>query len=63
MSKRLSIDSLAAMYLDLEADLSDRDAVLDDVRCDACGAVVVETESELFPLACPACGHGVESGD
>ncbi len=59
MWKRISIDSSARMYYALEADLDEANAAIDEIRCSACGAEVVEAENELFKC-CSKCGHPVE---
>ena len=58
MSKRLNVDSIARMYSDEEADLSDRNAVLDEARCASCGSLLPERGDELF-LTCTSCGRVV----
>ena len=63
MNKRLSIDSLRRLYFDADPDLSEEDPGSETSRCSACGAEVPEQDGELFPIACPACGHEAEACD
>ena len=63
MSRRqLSISDILAAYSGVDDDLLDRDAALDEARCSACGAEVVETENELFKC-CASCGREIEAGE
>ena len=59
MSRRLSVDSLRKMYFGVEADLSNRNAALDEARCSACGAEVVDQKDEVF--RCCSSGHVIET--
>ena len=62
MSRRLSIDSIRRAYLPEEADLSEGNSGSGDQHCESCGALVVETEGEIFPTTCAACGHETKGG-
>ena len=58
----LTIAETAAAYSGVELDSLEADPVSDTDRCPACGAEAPsEQADELFPPACPACGHPMEA--
>ena len=63
MSRRLSINGIRLAYFPEDPGPDEEDSASDPPHCPSCGALVSETEGELFPTTCAACGHETEANE